>query len=576
MTSLPLLGAATGLHVVDYGIVFVYMLLMIYIGWRCSRVQESTEDFFVGGRSMPWWATGLSLVATMMSTLTYLGVPGEVFGQGIGMLLQFIALPFAFLIIGWVWVPFFMKLRLTSAYEYLELRFGGTIRFWAVILFLYMRFVWLGLIIYSAGTAVAEMTADTAPAAVATLTGGLVQFQTAEGWRMFVLVATGVTATIYTTLGGIKAVIWTDVIQFVVLFLGAVITLLIVMLKTGTGPSAWLHEATTMSHQLPPWFSFDPRTRTTIVVVVLNGLLWHVCTHASDQVALQRYFCTDSARSARRTAAVNFVCDAAMSILLSLVGLALLAYYQRNIGELPSEMADAMLAMLETPENVTGKNTFADKVFPWFIAHGLPMGLCGLVVAGVFAVAQSSIDSGINSTCTVVMVDLIRQRRQTAWDEQRELRWAQILTLVIGAGVTLIAVAAAEFGRLSSIMELQLQSFNAVLGPLGAVFMLGFLAPRVNQASVLVGALAGAVVGLGLGFWGPLDGVLTNALGARESILGVPVSPFWIIPFSWLTTLVTALVASLFLGEPARHQVQGLTFWSVRRGEERTPAVRGS
>ena len=569
MTPFPLLGAAAGLHVLDYGIVLVYMLLMIYIGWRCSRVQESTEDFFVGGRSMPWWATGLSLVATMMSTLTYLGVPGEVFGQGIGMLLQFIALPFAFLIIGWVWVPFFMKLRLTSAYEYLELRFGSTIRLWAVVLFLYMRFVWLGLIIYSAGTAVAEMTADTAPAAVAALTGGLVQFQNAESWRLAILLGTGVTATIYTTLGGIKAVIWTDVIQFVVLFLGAVITLLIVMLKTGTGPGAWLHEATTMSHQLPPWFSFDPRTRTTIVAVVLNGLLWHVCTHASDQVALQRYFCTDSARSARRTAAVNFACDAAMSILLSLVGLALLAYYQRNTAELPPAMADAMHAMLDQPENITGKNAFADKVFPWFIAHGLPVGLCGLVVAGLFAVAQSSIDSGINSTCTVVMVDLIRQYRRTEWNEQKELQWAQILTLLIGALVTLIAVAAAGFGRLSSIMELQLQSFNAVLGPLGAVFMLGFLAPRVNQRSVLVGAISGAVFGLGLGFWAPLDAWLTRWTGADGSVLGVPVSPFWIIPFSWLATLLTARLASLFLGQPSPDQIRGLTFWSVRRGETR-------
>lgn len=135
--------------------------------------------------------------------------------------------------------------------------------------------------------------------------------------------------------------------------------------------------------------------------------------------------------------------------------------------------------------------------------------------------------------------------------------------------MTLIAVAAAEFGRLSSIMELQLQSFNAVLGPLGAVFMLGFLAPRVNQSSVLVGALAGAIVGLGLGFWAPLDAWLTRWTGAAESVLGGPVSPFWIIPFSWLTTLVTARVASLFFGPPSAGQTQGLTFWSVRRGATR-------
>ncbi|MCY2965630.1 MAG: hypothetical protein NT069_18705, partial [Planctomycetota bacterium] len=251
-------------------------LAMVAIGWWCSRTQESTEDFFVGGRNMPWWATGLSLIATMMSTLSYLGVPGEIFGQGIGMLLQFTALPFAFLIIGWVWVPFFMKLRLTSAYEYLELRFGATIRMLAVALFLYMRFVWLGLIIYSAGVAVADMTSDTAPGAISSLTGGLIHFPEDGGaWRMFILISTGIVATIYTTLGGIKAVIWTDVIQFLVLFAGAFVTLLVVFGRTGTGPIAWFHEATTMSHKLPPFFSVDPRTRTTIVAVFVNGLLWH-------------------------------------------------------------------------------------------------------------------------------------------------------------------------------------------------------------------------------------------------------------------------------------------------------------
>lgn len=567
------LAVSSGLHTFDYAIVALYMAGMLAIGWWCSRTQESTEDFFVGGRNMPWWATGLSLIATMMSTLSYLGVPGEVFGHGIGILLQFTALPFAFLVIGWIWVPFFMKLRLTSAYEYLELRFGPVIRLLAVTLFLYMRFVWLGLIIYSAGTAVAEMTKDTAPAAISALSGGLVHFsEDGGGWLQFVLISTGLIATVYTTLGGIKAVIWTDVIQFLVLLGGAVITLAIVFFRTGTGPIAWFHEATTMSHELPPLASWDLRTRTTVLAVFLNGLLWHACTHASDQVALQRYFCNDSARSARRTAAVNFFFDAVMSILLSLVGLALLAYYQRNTPQLPVAMAEAMQAMIEDQGNTTGKNLFADKVFPFFIAHGLPIGLSGLVVAGVFAVAMSSIDSGINSTTTVIVVDLIRRFRRSPLSETAELRVAQVLTLSIGTLVTGIAVAAVWLGRLSSIMELQLQSFNAVLGPLGAVFMCGFLLPTVNQRAALFGGLAGALCGIGLGFWSAFDQLLVSVTGtSAASVLGPPVSPFWIIPLSWLTTIVVALLASSFCGRPAARQLAGLTWWSAMRGETVQP-----
>ena len=567
---LPLLAASGGLHVIDYGVVAIYMAGILYIGWRCSRTQETSDQFFVGDRNLPWWATGLSLIATMMSTLSYLGVPGEIFGQGIAMLLQFTSLPFAFLIIGWVWVPFYMKLRLTSAYEYLDLRFGTPTRLLAVGLFLYMRFIWLGLIIYSSGRAIAEMTNDTAPGALAWLTGGRIDWTAnRENWELTVLLATGLLATAYTTLGGIRAVIWTDVIQFVVLFLGAVFTLLVVFAKTGTGPIAWYQEAVSLPQKFPPLASWDLTTRNTFLVVFINGLLWHVCTHACDQVALQRYFCNDSAQAARRTCAVNYVCDALMSVLLALVGLGLLAYYQRNIPELTPELSESMQQMLESSENRTGSNLFADRVFPYFIAHGLPLGIAGLTLAGVFAVAQSSVDSGINSTSTVIMVDVVRRFRKQPLSSIDELRLTQLLTLVIGALVTGIAVLATRFGRVSSIMELQLQSFNAVLGPLGAVFMAGFLLRRVNQPAVLCGGLAGVLLGLCLGFWTVLDKRLSAWQGTAESLLGPAVSPFWIIPLSWLTTVVIALLVSLFTSRPRPSQIQGLTIWTAEA--ERLP-----
>jgi len=563
-SPLPLLAARTGLHAVDYLVVTVYMAVILYVGWRCSQTQETSEQFFVGDRNLPWWATGLSLIATMMSTLTYLGVPGEIFGQGIAMLLQFTSLPFALLIIGWVWVPFYMKLRLTSAYEYLDLRFGTPTRLLAVVLFLYMRFVWLGLVIYSSGRAIAEMTVDTAPAAIGQLSGGLIDWTGhPERWQLTILLMTGLLATAYTTLGGIRAVIWTDAIQFVVLFLGAVLTLLVVFAKTGTGPLAWYEEAVNLPQKLPPLASTDFTVRNTILVVFINGLLWHVCTHACDQVALQRYFCNESAREARRTCMVNYICDALMSVLLALVGLALLAYYQRNLPELTPELADSMQWMLEGGENRAGSNLFADRVFPYFIAHGLPIGLAGLTLAGVFAVAQSSVDSGINSTSTVIMVDLIRRHRRQPLSSADELRWTQWLTVLIGILVTGIAVMATRFGRVSSIMELQLQSFNAVLGPLGAVFMAGFLLPRVSQAAVLTGGFCGVMLGLTLGLWPLLDQQLMVIRESTTSLLGPPVSPFWIIPLSWLTTVAVTVVSSLLTRPPRPAQIQGLTIWTV-------------
>ncbi|HEY8505835.1 MAG TPA: hypothetical protein VIL46_14720, partial [Gemmataceae bacterium] len=139
---MPLPLAAAGLHTLDYVIVLVYMLGMVALGLYLYRRQGTAEDFFVGGRRMPWLATGLSMLATLMSTLTYLGLPGETIGHGVGLAISLAALPLAYVVVAYVWVPFFMRLRLTSAYEYLERRFGTGARMYGVVLYLYMRFLW--------------------------------------------------------------------------------------------------------------------------------------------------------------------------------------------------------------------------------------------------------------------------------------------------------------------------------------------------------------------------------------------------------------------------------------------------
>ena len=190
-----------------------------------------------------------------------------------------------------------------------------------VALYLFLRFLWMGAIVFTASSAVAQMTQDTAPGAIEKLTLGLVKL-TPVSWFYTVLIITGLASTLYTMLGGISAVIWTDVLQFIILFLGAVATLIVVAFQTGTGPTTWWHDATAVYHPLPQWATWDLGTRVTITWSLLSGFFWHVCTHASDQVALQRYFTTESAVAARRTALVNYVLDCAMQCLLTLVGMA--------------------------------------------------------------------------------------------------------------------------------------------------------------------------------------------------------------------------------------------------------------
>ncbi|MBM3999369.1 MAG: hypothetical protein FJ297_07505 [Planctomycetes bacterium] len=538
---------ATGLQTVDYLIVFAYMAGLIGVGVAIAIRQRTAEQFFVGDRHMPWFLVGVSMLATLMSTLTYLGVPGDLIKNGFAIGLGQLAAPLSFAIVGFVWLPFYMRLRLTSAYEYLELRFGPRTRTLGVVLYLYMRFVWVGAILFTMSMAVSEMTRGTGPQAIAAMTGGTVVLGP-SGWFYFVLLTTGVVSTVYTALGGIKGLIWIDFIHFIVLMSGAVITLLVIAFQTKTGPSDWWTEATVTTHKLPEFTTWNLSTPRTVLWVLLAAFFWEICTHASDQVALQLYFTTRSASHARRTAIVNYVLNASMTGLLVLVGMALLTYYVRHRSELPPGVADV------------GDPEFADRMFPYFIAHALPTGIAGLIVAGVFAVAQSSIDSGINSTATVLTVDVIL-RRTGPISQAAELRLVRVLTLLLGAVVTLAAVGISLTTGKFNIIDMQMRSFNCVLGPLGAIFMSGILLPHVGGRAAFTAGILGAAIGAFLGYGGLLPG-----FPSPSSLL--------VIPLSWLATFTLAAVIGGLMEGPRPEQVRGLTWQSARRGESRVTVPR--
>ncbi|MDA0832149.1 MAG: hypothetical protein O2955_00345 [Planctomycetota bacterium] len=538
--------AQTGMHTFDYVIIGVYMMIMLGIGGYLARQQTTSEEFFVGSRHLPWWAVGISMIATLMSTLSYLGAPGEIIQHGLSITLALIGVPISYFVVAYIWVPFFMQLRLTSAYEYLDMRFGGATRWVAVGSYLYMRFVWMGAIIFTASMALALMTQSTAPAALATLSGGLIQIDE-KAWLYIVIIATGVISTVYTALGGIKAVIWTDVMQFICLFIGAVFTVVIIAMRTDSGPVDWITDITSASHAFPPIASWNLAERTTVLWVVLGGVIWHICTHCSDQVALQRYFTTESAAAARKVAGMNYFLDTVMQLLLGLVGAALLYYFIRHTNELPPGVTD--------PRDPY----FADKIFPHFIVHGLPIGVTGLIIAAIFAVAQSSLDSGINSTTTVIVVNIIRGRNP-GMSDHTELRVAQGLTLVIGFLITVIGVLFTMYPDNKNIIDLQMKSFNCVLGPLGALFMMGILLPHVGRQTALISVLLGISAGLAMGY----TDVIAEHYGMKVS----SISPFMLGPVSWAFTMITAAFIGGLLPGPRPEQVRGLTYQSVRRGEK--------
>jgi len=544
-----------GLRSWDYMAVVLYLLGTIGIALYFAKRQGSTEEFFLGGRSMPWFAVGLSIMATLMSTISYLAHPGELIKNGITMLAGSMSIPLNVLVIFMLFVPFFMRLRLTSAYEYLELRFNYAARAIGATLFIFMRLGWMGVVVYTSSMALTEMTRGNIPA----------EYQDALIYWM--IIGVGVFATVYTVIGGMRAVIWTDVVQFVVLFGGTLITLGYIAFSTGTGPTDWWETASavTAKHTRPPIFSWDITTQRTIVWAVCMTFFWTMCTHVSDQVVLQRYFSTKSLKAARNSYLLAAGADFVVLIALSLCGLALLAFYLDNPTFLPVND--------ETGLHVVPNSDFADKVFPYFIGHQLPPGIGGLILAALIAAAMSSIDSGVNSVSAVISTDFFGRLSSKKHTVHGDVVFAKILTLAIGMVSTGVAcgVAYIVISRGINIFEVMQPAFNMFLGPLAALFIIGMFLPRCTAKTTLPAVLLGTLLAIVWSYWQPIFGLevwkmVIPAYDADAMIANAPTFTLSTgVPF--LVSVITAAVLGRLFEKDVEHSGSEYTWYKVIRRE---------
>lgn len=549
---------ATGLHKIDLAVVFIYMAAILIAGWYFSRDQKEAQDYFVASRSMPWMAVGLSIIATMLSTVSYLSSPGEMIKNGPALALSLLSIPIVFLITNKLWIPMFMKLNITSIYEYLEPRFGLATRWVAAGLFVFiLRLLWMAIIVLTASEAVAQITHEIAQST-------LPWHPTSDEWTWQVLWSVGLLATIYTMLGGIKAVIWTDVAQFIALFLGVVLTIFFVAYHTGTGPVDWWNTLTAEkdgAHGFPEWFSLDITNRNVIFFTVCHGVAWYSCTFVADQVAVQRYLTTRDIKAAQRGNIVNFVGDVVLGLLLSLCGMALLSYY------LDPQFATEIIDGISNPRN----HAVSDKVFPHFIEHGLPVGISGLVIAALFAVAMSSLDSGLNSISAVITIDVAKRVRPNLTDRD-SLRLAKAITLTVGIACTILAYAMYLQPNKDNILGYTARTFNLALGPLGTMYIVGLFIPRVGQRAVLYGVAASLVTAIYCAWcielhW--LLGLSDHELLADAIEFDKSPSIFLITPLALLSGVTNSIVASFVLPNRRRSEAEQYTWTAIcRRPEE--------
>ncbi|MBT5873250.1 MAG: sodium/solute symporter [Candidatus Latescibacteria bacterium] len=498
-----MISPTDGLTVLDWMIVALYAAGTIGLGYYYSRRQASASEYFTGGGRMSPSLIGISLFATLLSTISYLSVPGEAIGKGPVWMLNMLAFPLVYLVVGYVLIPVYMRQRVTSAYELLEARLGLGIRLLGALMFIALRLVWMSLLIYLASSAMAVM-----------LSGD-------ETWIPVISVCTGVVAVIYTSLGGIRAVVITDTFQTVLMLGGAWLVIGIVTYSLGGfgwAPAEWQPQ-----WDVQPFFSFDPAVRLSVLGSILSSAVWAICTAGGDQTAVQRFMATRDAAAARRSYATQLVVNVVVVTTLWITGFALMGYYQAYPDLLPVGI---------------DLDVEADRVFPHFIAYYLPPGVSGLVVAAMFAAAMSSIDSGVNSITAVISTDFVDRLGRPTESDRGHTRMAQIIAWSVGAVVVGFSSLIGEVpGNITAVTN---KTTNLLTTPIFALFFFALFVPFARPAGVVAGAVCGISVAGLIAFSGPLFGV--DALTGED-----PVSFMWISPIALCVNMAVGTTVSWIL-----------------------------
>ncbi len=515
----------SGLGYWDVVVLIGYLLGLSGIGAFFSRRQRSPEEYFLAGRRMPWFIVGISLAATLISTATYVSVPGEMIRYGIGFFSALLAYPLVIPVVTRVVIPTLTRLRLRSVYEYLEQRYDGSVRSLGAFAFILSRLVWTGLILYTASFAVSTMTGISVVA---------------------IILVIGVVTIFYTMLGGLRAVIWTDALQFAIMIGGVLAIPLVVWIRTQTGPDIWWRIFSQAGRTHVEVFSFDPTVRVTIGGMWLAIFFWNLCTYGADQIAVQRYLSTPTTEAACRSLWISTLGTIVLVGLLMFCGVALFAFsYMRSGTSLIAFQAEIARE--------------ADRVFPRFIVQELPEGISGLLMAAVLAAAMSSLSSGINAIAQVIVTDGLErfgQRAPSGSGVKRERTLAGIVGM-FGIGIALVLATAVRTTGWN-LVELMERVNHLLVGPLGVLVFGGLLFSRVGRAAASIGFVLALTTSLVVSFG-------KEFLGLSRSL-----SFMWIIPGSFLVGLLSAFALSFLFPPPDRTRLIGLTL-PERQGE---PTIR--
>jgi SSS family transporter len=481
----------------DYTFFGVYLAASVGVGLLSARRSKSLGDYFLAGRGMPPFLVGMSILAALFSGISYLAGPAEVyqngFGWGYASLAFFIATP-----ITTIWMlPKFYQSRFFTAYQFLEERFSLQVRLLASGLFIFRVMLWLAAATYAPALALEKVT-------------GIPLWMT--------ILATGTLTTFYTALGGMRAVIWTDVMQLVVLF-GGQLTILMVALSKIPGGFAGMWATNVADGRLALSTNFSLTEPVNLWSVLFAAAFLHLVQMSTDQVSVQRYLSAGSLKEAQRSLWIKLTFVLPVLVLFYGAGLVLYAFYKTH--------GDPLQA---------GLISRADQILPYFVVTQLPAGIPGLLIAAVYAASMSTISAGLNSLASATVVDfqqrLCKDKTPAGGDAQvAGARW-----ITVGYGVLVIALAFAVSTMKSNLVESVNSIIGLVGGPLVGLFFVGMFTKRVDTRGALIGCLAGFTALVTLYLY--QNGVFTKEVPPKL------VSFIWFSLFGCLITMGVGVLTS--------------------------------
>lgn len=522
---------------IDLIIIAVYLLGMLAIGYRVSDQSRDVEGYTVGNRNMSGWPLGLSVLATFLSSITFLALPAKTLEQGNWNAFIFgTTAPIAAVVAVLWFVPLYRGGSRLTAYELLERRFGYWARAYAALSYIALQAIRIGSVLLLVALAVEPMLRWDEPPVE------FLSHLSAQQWLdvkiVGLLTVAGLVVIVYDVLGGIRAVIWTDVVQVVVLTFGALWVLGELTVARPGGVAGFIEDVPAARFDLGQWFNWDVQTGLwnwglpSVMVIVIYGVTENLRNYGADQNYVQRMLTARDMRSARRSIWIGALGYQPLNVLFCLIGTALWLHVQDQRALAPHELNDSAAAVATAT---------ADQVMPNFIRYELPEVVAGLIIAAILAAAMSTVDSGMNSSSMVVFNDFIARLRKSP------PRVPEILTLrlwTIAIGVFGTATAATLYlslgaGRSKTVLDVWWQYAGVAGGGMFGLFVLAWIMPRVPS----VFAVAGVLASIPVMAWG----LLLRGLNADSpwKPYECPLHSYLVGVMGMLTVLVVAAVGLL-------------------------------